>query len=130
MRVRLLIGTASLVPAQPQRYQFGTSSPLLDARACARTRTREEIAKHLKSSAITAGGPPDPQLSLNCLESDMFFLPAQLHSESKLKNLPQVPFPSLRSSLEGGCSPHSCPPAFRRGLHSSNRSEGCSAAVQ
>lgn len=60
-------GTASLVPAQPQRYQFGTSSPLLDARACARTRTREEIAKHLKSSAITAGGPPDPQLSLNCL---------------------------------------------------------------
>lgn len=68
LRVRLLIGTASLVPAQPQRYQFGTSSPLLDARACARTRTREEIAKHLKSSAITAGGPPDPQLSLNCLE--------------------------------------------------------------
>ena len=57
----------------------------------------------------------------------MFFLPAQLHSESKLKSLPQVPFPSLRSSLEGGCSPHSCPPAFRGGLHSSNRSEGCKA---
>lgn len=30
--------------AQPQRYQFGTSSPLLDARACARMRTREKIA--------------------------------------------------------------------------------------
>lgn len=40
LRVRLLMGTAPLVPAQPQRGQFGTSSPLLDARACARTRRK------------------------------------------------------------------------------------------
>lgn len=132
LRVRLLIGTASLVPAQPQRYQFGTSSPLLDARACARMRAYAHARENSIISEIPRynrrGTPRPPAIIEFVSESDIFPLPAKLYSKSTMKDLPQVPFPSLRSSLEGGCSPHSCPPAFRGGLHSSNRS-GCSAAV-
>lgn len=70
------------------------------------------------------GAPRPPAIIEFVSESDIFSLSAGLYSKSTLKSLLLAPFPSLRSSLEGGCSPHSCPPAFRGGLHSSNRSDG------